>query len=106
MSTREPKPDALIIGAPKAGTSALHTALALHPQVYASPVKEPKYYMCTNAPPPAYGGPGDKHSQQEWVWRADDYAGLFATAPEGSVRLESTPFYLYLPSARRRLAEE
>jgi hypothetical protein len=106
MPTRESRPDAIIIGAPKAGTSALHTALALHPQVYASPVKEPKYYMCTDAPPPAYSGPGDKHSQQEWVWRADDYARLFAPAPEGSVRLESTPFYLYLRSARRRLAEE
>ena len=106
MSTREPKPDALIIGAPKAGTSALHTALALHPQVYASPVKEPKYFMCTDAPPPAYSGPGDQHSQQEWVWRAEDYARLFEPAPSGAVRLESTPFYLYLRSARVRLAEE
>ena len=106
MSTREFGPDALIIGAPKAGTSALHAALARHPQVYASAVKEPKHYMCTDAPPPAYVGPGDAHSQQEWVWRADDYAALFDPAPAGSVRLESTPFYLYLRSARRRIAEE
>jgi hypothetical protein len=106
MSTREPRPDALVIGAPKAGTSALHAALAQHPQVYASPVKEPKYYMCTDAPPPAYRGPGDAHSQQEWVWRAEDYAALFDAAPAGSVRLESTPFYLYLRSSRRRIAEE
>jgi hypothetical protein len=106
MSTRESRPDALIIGAPKAGTSALHAALARHPQVYASVVKEPKHYMCTDAPPPAYVGPGDAHSQQEWVWRADDYAALFEPAPAGSVRLESTPFYLYLRSARRRIAEE
>lgn len=96
----------LIVGAPKAGTSALHTALAQHPQMYASPVKEPKYYLCTDAPPPAYQGPGDAHSQQEWVWRAQDYRALFANAPEGALRLESTPFYLYLPHARRRLAEE
>ncbi len=106
MPTRESKPDALIIGAPKAGTSALHAALARHPQVYASAVKEPKYYMCTDAPPPAYVGPGDPHSQQEWVWRAEDYAALFDPAPAGSVRLESTPFYLYLRSARRRITEE
>jgi hypothetical protein len=106
MRTRESKPDALIIGAPKAGTSALHAALARHPQVYASPVKEPKHFMCTDAPPPAYVGPGDAHSQQEWVWRADDYAALFEPAPAGTVRLESTPFYLYLRSARRRIAEE
>ena len=106
MSTREPRPDAIVIGAPKAGTSALHAALARHPQVYASAVKEPKHYLCTDAPPPAYTGPGDAHSQQEWVWRAEDYARLFEPAPEGSVRLESTPFYLYARSARRRIAEE
>lgn len=106
MSSREPRPDALIIGAPKAGTSALHAALARHPQIFASPVKEPKYYMCADAPPPAYIGPGDAHSQQEWVWRRADYQALFAPAPPDSVRLESTPFYLYLPQARRRIAEE
>jgi sulfotransferase family protein len=96
----------LIVGAPKAGTTALHAALARHPQVYASPVKEPKYYMCADAPPPAYAGPGDAHSQQEWVWRREDYAALFADAPDGTLRLESTPFYLYLAAARRRIAEE
>jgi hypothetical protein len=106
MSTRDRGPDALIIGAPKAGTSALHAALAQHPEIYASPVKEPKYYLCGNAPPPAYCGPGDAHSQQEWIWRRSDYEALFDAAPEGSVRLESTPFYLYQPDARRRLSED
>jgi hypothetical protein len=96
----------LIIGAPKAGTSALHAALAQHPQIYASPVKEPKYYMCWDAPPPAYRGPGDAHSNQEWIWRRADYEALFHGAPQDAVRLESTPFYLYLRGARRRIAEE
>lgn len=96
----------LIVGAPKAGTTALHAALARHPQVYASPVKEPKYFMCADAPPPAYAGPGDAHSQLEWVWRREDYAALFADAPPDALRLESTPFYLYLAGARRRIAEE
>ena len=94
------------MGAPKAGTSALHAALAQHPQIYASPIKEPKYYMCWDAPPPAYRGPGDAHSNQEWIWRREEYQALFHRAPEQSVRLESTPFYLYMPGARRRIAEE
>jgi hypothetical protein len=106
MSTRESRPDVLIMGAPKAGTTALHAALARHPQVYASPVKEPKYYMCGDAPPPAYSGPGDGHSQREWIWRRADYAALFTAAPPDALRLESTPFYLYVPTARRRIAEE
>jgi hypothetical protein len=106
MPTREPRPDVLIVGAPKAGTSALHAALACHPQIYASPVKEPKYYLCGDAPPPAYCGPGDAHSQQEWIWRRQDYEALFADAPPEALRLESTPFYLYVADARRRLAED
>src|SRR5688500_6014450 len=106
MSARESRPDALIIGAPKAGTSALHAALAQHPQIYPSPVKEPKYFMCWDAPPPAYRGPGDGHSNQEWIWRREAYEALFRGATDDAVRLESTPFYLYAPSARRRIAEE
>ncbi len=106
MSARESRPDVLILGAPKAGTTALHAALARHPQVYASPVKEPKYYLCCDAPPPAYSGPGDAHSRREWIWRRDDYAALFAAAPPSALRLESTPFYLYAASARRRIAAE
>ena len=89
MIAREPLPDALIIGAPKAGTSALHAALAQHPQIYATPIKEPKYYMCWDAPPPAYAGPGDAHSNQEWVWRREEYQALFQKAPEDAVRLEA-----------------
>ena len=106
MSTRDLRPDALIIGAPKAGTTALHAALARHPQVFASRPKEPKYYLCGDAPPPAYRGPGDAHSQQEWVWRRSDYQRLFAAAPADSVRIESTPFYLYSTDARRRIADD
>lgn len=106
MTTRPPRPDALLIGAPKAGTSALHAALATHPQVFATRPKEPKYYLCGDAPPPAYRGPGDAHSQQEWVWRRRDYEALFAPAPDASVRIESTPFYLYSADARRRIAED
>jgi hypothetical protein len=106
MVNRLGRPDALLIGAPKAGTSALHAALAGHPQVFATRPKEPKYYLCGDAPPPAYRGPGDAHSQQEWVWRRSDYERLFAAAPAGSVRIESTPFYLYSTDAHRRIAED
>ncbi|MDO9379571.1 MAG: sulfotransferase [Nocardioidaceae bacterium] len=111
MSTRRPQPDFLVVGAPKAGTTALHAALARHPQVHlTSPdapyLKEPKYFLCDDAPPPAYRGPGDAHSRQEWVWRRADYEAMFASAPPGTLRGESTPFYLWSPTARRRIADE
>ena len=103
MNDRRP-PDFFLIGAPKAGTSALHAALALHPHLHLSRVKEPKYYMCGDSPPPAYKGPGDAHSSQEWIWQRDRYLDLFAAAPEGTLVGESTPFYLYNRDARRRIA--
>jgi predicted ATPase len=36
-------PQFVVAGAPKAGTTALHAALATHPDLYLSPVKEPRF---------------------------------------------------------------
>jgi hypothetical protein len=102
---RDPGPDFLIVGAPKAGTTALHTALTQHPDAFLTQPKEPKYWLCDDAPPPHWNGPGDRHSQQEWIWRARDYAALFAGARDDQVRGESTPFYLWSRTAHRRIGE-
>jgi hypothetical protein len=101
-------PQFVIAGAPKAGTTALHAALATHPELYLSPVKEPKYYLTDGRPPPRekQRGPGDAHSAQEWIWRREEYLGLFDAAPAGTVRGESTPFYLYDRAAHARLAAD
>ena len=99
-------PDFLIIGAPKAGTTALHAALTGHEQLWLSRIKEPKYYMCGDSPPPAYKGPGDAHSNQEWIWQRARYQALFAEAPDDVLCGESTPFYLYNRDARRRIATD
>ncbi|WP_431897511.1 sulfotransferase family protein [Nonomuraea sp. bgisy101] len=95
-------PDFLVIGAPKTGTTALHTALQRHPDLYLSVVKEPKHFL-TDGPPPARGGPGDAETYREHVWRREDYEALFAAAPPGTLRGESTPFYLYDLDAQRRI---
>ncbi|MFD1939276.1 sulfotransferase family protein [Nonomuraea mangrovi] len=95
-------PDFLVIGAPKTGTTALHTALQRHPDLYLSAVKEPKHFL-TDGPPPARGGPGDAETYREHVWRREDYEALFAAAPPGTLRGESTPFYLYDLDAQRRI---
>src|SRR5215213_11300546 len=59
--------------------------------------------MCCDAPPPAYRGPGDSHSRQEWVWR---HGPRFSTRLPSNPYVWSTPFYLYVPSARGRIADE
>ncbi len=99
-------PDFFLIGVPKGGTTALHSALEAHPQLYLSAVKEPKFFLCDGTPPARSNqrGPGDAHSAREWVWRERDYLQLFADAPPGAVTGESTPFYLYDFAAQRRIA--
>jgi hypothetical protein len=95
-------PDFFVAGAPKAGTTALHAALAQHPQLHLSMVKEPKFFL-TDGPPPTLGGPGDAKTYREHVWRRADYEALFDAAPPGTLRGESTPFYLYRHDAQERI---
>ncbi len=98
-------PDFLIIGSPKCGSTALHDALIPHPELFLSTPKEPKFFMCDGRKPdPAHQrGPGDAHSAQEWVWDRAAYEKLFDPAPSGTLRGESTPFYLWDTAAHRRI---
>ncbi len=98
-------PNFFVAGAPKAGTTALHAALARHPSLYLSAVKEPKFFL-TDGPPPTQGGPGDARTYREHVWRRADYEALFAAAPAAAPRGESTPFYLYRHDAQQRIRAE
>ena len=95
-------PDFFVAGAPKAGSTALHAALARHPSLFMSVVKEPKFFL-THGPPPDRGGPGDARTYREHVWRRADYEALFAPATAGQLRGESTPFYLYDRAAQARI---
>jgi hypothetical protein len=98
-------PDFFIAGVPKAGTTALHAALARHPALYMSAVKEPKFFL-TDGPPPDQGGPGDVKTYREHVWRREDYEALFEPAVAGQLRGESTPFYLHNREAQRRIRDQ
>ena len=104
MEAPVPMPDFLVIGGPKAGTTALHAALAGHPGLYLSAIKEPKFFL-SDGPPPARGGPGDALTYREHVWRREDYEALFDPAPPGTLRGESTPLYLYDRAAIRRISQ-
>lgn len=95
-------PDFLLIGAPKAGTTALHVALARHPQLSMSTKKEPKHFL-VDGPPPTGGGPGDAKTYADYVWRRADYEALWSHAEPGQLRGESTTLYLRDPEAHRRI---
>lgn len=85
----ERTPNFFIIGAPKAGTTFVHHALGLVPEVYMSAVKEPGYF--TSARDQARG----------LDYYLDAY---FARAAGHPLRGESTPWYLYSSVALDRIA--
>jgi hypothetical protein len=97
--------DFLVIGAPKAGSRAVHDALVQRPRLFLSTPKEPKYFLTGRARPrrAEHRGPGDAHNSREWVWRCERYEALFDAAPSGTLRGESTPFYLWDKTAHRRM---
>jgi hypothetical protein len=96
-------PDFFIIGAPRAGSTALHEALAAHPEVHMSRIMEPKFFL-SDGRPAGLKGPGDSQDAGEWIWRPQDYEKLFRAAGEFVLTGESTPLYLWSRDAQRRIA--
>lgn len=97
-------PDFLILGAPKCATTALHTALGTHPQVFVSPTKEPRFFS-TDGRRPTFAGPDGGMENAQYVWQRDEYEVLFADAPAKVRRGESTTLYLSDLAAHRRIQE-
>jgi hypothetical protein len=71
----------VIAGVNKAGTTGLYVALASHPQVAPSAVKETRFFL-----PLRYGAPTPPLSE---------YESYFASAGSEPVRIEATPAYFY-----------
>lgn len=69
-------PNFLVIGAPKAGTSALYYYLKQHPEIYMSPVKEPHFFTFENEKINCCG-PGDQERLRGTTTSLEDYIKLF-----------------------------
>ena len=80
MPNFDKMPNLFIIGAAKAGTTALYDYLGQHPQVFLSPVKEPMFYS------------REDYYAKGLDWYEDEY---FEGAEIYPVRAEATPHYLY-----------
>ena len=97
-------PNFIIIGAAKAGTTALYWYFAEHPDVFMSPVKETFYfaYGVDAAGNLLYGDP-DVH--QFPVKTRSEYEALFADAGRAVAIGEASPIYLECPQAAGRIRE-
>lgn len=97
-------PNFIVIGAAKAGTTALYWYLAEHPQTAMSPVKETNYF--------AYGLDekgrllyGDPELHRFPIRTASEYERLFADAGDAVAVGEASPIYLECPQAAARIAD-
>ena len=95
-------PDFLVLGACKAGTTSLYRYLKSHPEIYLSPIKEPRYFAFPETGPVSVR----PRRNVRGVWKIEDYRRLFAARTTERVAGEMSPLYLYstcAPGAIRKL---
>ncbi len=95
MQTASQLPDFMVLGARKSGTTSLYRYLKSHPEVYLSPIKEPRYFAFPDTRP-VFGGPD---RSVPVIWKLEDYRRLFAARTTERVAGEMSPLYLYSPCA-------
>lgn len=85
MSNPDPKPQFIVVGAPKCGTTALHTYLRRQPGIFVPDLKEPHFFA--------------KDIPIRRRLDAAQYLALFEEAPASSLRGEVSVWYLYSQQA-------
>ncbi len=85
QSTRHPKPNFFIVGAPKCGTTAMYEYLKQHPDIFMPEVKEPRFFGAR---------PEARRFKTE-----QDYLQLFKGVRQEKRIGEASPSYLRAPRA-------
>lgn len=100
---RAAMPNFLVIGAQKAGTTALYNHLKQHPQVYMSPVKEP-HFFAYEGEKLNFQGPRDLEIMKHMVVSdLGDYEALFEAVSGEKAAGEASAMYLYSEKAPQRI---
>jgi len=96
-------PNFLVVGAAKAGTTALYYYLKQHPQIYMSPEKEPKFFAL-EGDKLNFRGPGDRENIcKSAITDIETYRQLFQGVTNEIAIGEASPLYLYSPKAAERI---
>lgn len=102
-----PMPNFLIVGAAKCGTSSLYRYLRSHPEIYMSPVKEPKFFLFeaeklsggAHQTPEAYKFYTSLLAKKDSISDLRAYQGLFSGVAQQKAIGEASPNYIYHPAA-------
>lgn len=85
-------PNFIILGTPKAGTTAIYNYLKQHPQIYMPPFKEPHFFSFEGERKPHWG-----------IKTLEDYQALFQDATSEQIIGEASTWYLYSQTASERI---
>lgn len=96
------RPDFVIVGAMRSGTTALAEALAEHPGLFMTEPKEPSYFTYGHGGA-TFCGPRDQWFARQNTATWDDYQALFRSA-DGRVAGEASAMYLAVPESLSDLA--
>jgi hypothetical protein len=96
-------PNFLVIGASKSGTTSLYYYLQQHPDIYMSPVKEPKFFALEGQEV-YFRGPGiQRRVTRGLTTSIEEYRALFEGAEGEKAVGEASTLYLYSPRAPGRI---
>ena len=88
-------PNFFVIGAAKAGTTSFYHYLQQHPDIFFSPIKEPKFFALEDKLP-HYRGPGDQQQMTRgFVTDLEAYQALFGARRQERAVGEASTLYLY-----------
>lgn len=97
-------PTFFVVGAAKAGTTSLYRYLGDHPEVFASPTKEPFFFSFMREAP-NFQGPHDEDVNASIVTDYDEYTSLFCEAHQEQARGDFSNSYLYFRRSAARIAD-
>lgn len=94
-------PDFIVIGAARAGTTALYSYLRQHPQIFMPDIKEPNFFAFEGETLDCRG-PGADFINNSFT-ELDEYQALFSGSQPGEICGEASPLYLFSPKAPARI---
>jgi hypothetical protein len=93
----------IVIGTAKSGTTSLYHYLKQHPQIYMSPLQEPKFFAFEEGEKPNFNGPGDTNANSHVITNLEIYLKLFAERKDEVAIGEISPSYLYCQNVPERI---
>lgn len=102
------KPNFFLIGASRSGTTSTYHYLKSHPEIYMSPVKEPRYYAYRDEKVDHEGLTDKYHINRSSVPFTENYKALFDNVDPNQHKAigEASPVYLYSPDAAKEIHED